>query len=328
MRRDVDFWLRGESVQNFGDFLSAYLLRTLFLPAPATGRTLRLIGSCIEDKSVPPSNAVWARLRQKPVFRGCGLRTADGLSPDRRDAAMFLAVRGPLTRVALNLPAEVPIGDPALLLPALHPTGDVPPSGETLVVPHIFDRREDAQLRMLTGCGRVLRPALPNRLAAIPSFIDDIAAADFVLCGALHAAITAAAYRRPFAFWDSGQIDLPFKWQDFAASVGIPAEFVPDVATGRAMHARDIAPRLEIPPLWPMLVAAPLPVRPDRLIDIIQMDLARHGQAAFAHAVPQAGTVAMGVKKAKREQPFFFEKKHQKTFAQMDRVGFTVKGSE
>jgi hypothetical protein len=31
------------------------------------------------------------------------------------------------------------------------------------------------------------------------------------LAGALHGAIIACAYRVPFAYYDSGKIDLPFK---------------------------------------------------------------------------------------------------------------------
>ena len=41
--------------------------------------------------------------------------------------------------------------------------------------------------------------------------IAAIVAAEFVLAGALHAAVVACAYDVPFAYYDSGDIDLPFK---------------------------------------------------------------------------------------------------------------------
>ncbi|WP_428487097.1 glycosyltransferase [Rhodopila sp.] len=290
MTHDVRYWLQGEGVQNFGDFLSEYLLRNLFFSQPNQGRDLRIIGSCIDDWFVEPaplSPSGGALDGAGPIFWGCGLRQEDGLSPERRGSAEILAVRGPLTRSALRLGNTVPVGDPALLLPALHRAVGLwrRSNSPTLIVPHFHEKRDDAELLALTGCSAVLRPNIPNDLTAISEFIDQVAAADFVLCGAMHAAIVAAAYDRPFAFWDSGDVDLPFKWQDFAASVGIPCAFQPDLATARAYHAAAIAPAIRMPVLWPLLVASPLPVRPDAFVNVVAMDVARHGLAALEPGV-------------------------------------------
>ena len=286
MTHDVQYWMQGEGIQNFGDFLSEYLLRNLFFSQPSQGRELRIIGSCIDDWFVesPSSGALDAT---GPIFWGCGLRDEDGLSPERRGSVEILAVRGPLTRSALRLGNTVPVGDPALLLPALHHAASLwrRSAGSTLIVPHFHEKRGDAELLALTGCSAVLRPNIPNDLTAIGEFIDHVFAADFVLCGAMHAAIVAAAYGRPFAFWESGDVDLPFKWQDFAASVGIPCAFQSDLAAARAHYEAAIGPVIRIPVLWPLLVASPLPVRPDAFVNVVAMDVARHGLAALEPSV-------------------------------------------
>ena len=285
MTPEIRHWLQGEGVQNFGDFLSEYLLQNLFYPQPRQGRDLRIIGSCIDDWLIAPpalSPDGGGLDGSGTIFWGCGLRREGGLSPEQRSAAEILAVRGPLTRSALRLNPAMPIGDPALLLPALYrSTASRDPDGATLIVPHFHDGRSEDELLELTGCSAVRRPNIPNDLTAITEFIDHIVAADFVLCGAMHAAIVAAAYGRPFAFWDSGNVDLPFKWHDFAASVGIPCVFHAELAVARAHYQAEIAPVIQIPVLWPLLVAAPLPVRPDALVSVMEMDIARHGLAAL-----------------------------------------------
>ena len=283
MNPDVRYWLQGEGVQNFGDFLSEYLLQNLFYPQPSLGREIRIIGSCIDDGFMdsPPRSRDGGDLDgHGPIFWGCGLRREDGLSAERRRGAEILSVRGPLTHAALRLTPTVPIGDPALLLPALYsPAGQRDPNRPTLIVPHFHDKRNDGELLSLTGCAAVLRPNIPNDLASIGEFIDQIVAADFVLCGAMHAAIVAAAYDRPFAFWDSGEVDLPFKWRDFAASVGIPCVFHSELTAAEAHYRAAIAPAIRIPVLWPVLVASPLPVRPNAFVSVIKKDIARHGVA-------------------------------------------------
>src|SRR3954454_7396010 len=123
MTRDVRYWMQGEGIQNFGDFLSEYFLHNLFFAQPREGRELRIIGSCIDDWFVeapllsPDGGAVGGT---GPIFWGCGLRSESALSPERLGSVEILTVRGPLTRSALRLGNTVPVGDPALLLPALH----------------------------------------------------------------------------------------------------------------------------------------------------------------------------------------------------------------
>ncbi len=280
--QNIAYWMRGGPVQNFGDFLSEFFIEHLFFAQPNPGQRLRIVGSCIDDMFVPPRSERAGG--DELVFWGCGLRTADGLSADRREGVDILAVRGPLSRSALRLGSSVPFGDPGLLMPALYKAATVvrQPSTDALLIPHFHDRRSDAELLALSGCDAVLRPNLPNDLTAITEFVDRVVAARFVLAGALHGAIIAAAYGRPFAFWNSGDIDLPFKWTDFAASIAIPCVFHAALPEAEAQYEAEIRPALRIPVLWPLLVAAPMPVRPDAFVSVIAQDVARHGPAALA----------------------------------------------
>ena len=279
MDQDIRYWKQGEYLQNFGDFLSQYFLQHLFFAQPARGQVLHVIGSCIDDFFVPLQADPEA---EPPVFWGCGLRTQTGLSEDRFPLADILAVRGPLTRSALRLGDSVPMGDPGLLLPALYkPALRDRPTTRALLVPHFHDKRSDIDLLEISGCDDVLRPNLANDTGAIEEFIDRLVAARFVLCGSLHAAIAAAAYGTKFAYWDSGDIDLPFKWQDFSASIGVPCAFHETIAAAEAYYEAEMAPSLRLPVLWPLLAAAPLPVRPEAFASVVEGDVRRHGLAAF-----------------------------------------------
>ena len=182
-----------------------------------------------------------------------------------------------MTRSVLRLGAGVPIGDTALLLPLIHAPPARPTFPQAILVPHFHESRTDEALRAASGVDAVLRPNLRNSPLAVIDFIDAVSRASFVLAGSLHAAITAAAYGVPFAFWDNGAVNLPFKWRDFAASIEIPCVFHPTLAGARAWFAREAAATLRLPPLSPMLAVAPLPVRPELFGEAIRRDVRRHG---------------------------------------------------
>jgi hypothetical protein len=281
MQRALPYWRKGEALQNFGDYLTEYFLERLFYGAGLSARTIRLIGSAMDDGLVsnPTSDLSWNGLESnKTIFWGCGLRSENSLSERVREQCTILSVRGPLSRSALRLGENTPIGDPGLLLPFLH-TPKVHPiwHGRNLLVPHFNDTRSDTELLELSGCDAILRPQILPDPLAVEQFIDAVASARFVLAGALHGAITAAAYGIPFGFWDSGSIDVPFKWHDFAASVHIPCKFHRTLTEADPFFATEISPKITFPPLLPMLAAAPFAVRQKPLICAIEVDVARHG---------------------------------------------------
>ncbi|MCG7360615.1 glycosyltransferase [Roseomonas sp. ACRSG] len=295
MKHIVAYWMKGEGVQNFGDFLSEFFMRDLFFPQVMPGRELRIVGSCIDDIFVPPvpmAEDGTLASPNGPIFWGCGLRREDGLSLERRPNAEILAVRGPLSRSTLRLGNSVPIGDPGLLLPALHRAAYLHRAGGVgaLLIPHFHEQRSDSELLRASGCDTVLRPNIPNDLTSVTETIDQIVAADFVLSASLHGAIVAVAYGKPFGFWQDGHTDLPFKWADFAASIGIPCVFHERLTDAQAHYQAEVAPALSIPVLWPLLVSTPLPVRPDAFMSVIELDIRRHGLAALNAPISSRAT--------------------------------------
>lgn len=282
MNDRVYYWRQDERIQNFGDSLSRMLSSALFFPLVPSARAIHLIGSVIDDYFVP-GDASGATVTEPVVFWGCGLRQPGGLSEGGRAGSRILAVRGPLSASELRLGIGVPQGDPGLLMPLIYQPRPYPGmAGRTVCVPHFHDARSDAELIAITGCDLVLRPNIGDDSYHIERFIDGLVAADFVLSGSLHAAIVAAAYGRPFAFWDSGNIDLPFKWADFAASVAIPAMFQPDIASARTHYDTVIRSSVAPPPLWPLLASAPLLPRPEAVLAVARQHVQRQAGAEAA----------------------------------------------
>jgi tRNA U34 2-thiouridine synthase MnmA/TrmU len=284
----VTWWREGEDRQNAGDFLASLIRNELFLPLGLEGSSTYLIGSVIDDRFLEDASEA-----HPAIFWGAGCRDASGISPALRSRARILAVRGPLTRAALGLGTDVPMGDAAFLLPGLV---EVAPAartaGCTVVVPHVNDERGDDALLAASGADVVVRMDIPASHAALLSVIAELAAADLVLSASLHGALVALAWGRPFAFWDDGAVDLPFKWQDAAALLGIETTFHRHVADGRAWHAA-IRDTITVPSPLPMLAHAPLLVRPDALIRVLRAELRRPG-ADTDRVLDDAATVFRG----------------------------------
>ena len=255
----VVYWLEGEAQQNFGDFLTEYLADSLVQRMLGSADAYRFIGSAICDSIVRDDLAAanaWAN--GKVAFWGCGARDDRALAPESLARAEFYGVRGPLTRQLLGLPSEVTLGDPAFLLPLFHARKTSPrTAGKRICVPHFLDRKTDEAILAESGADLVVRPSVDNSRDALKAILDDIASADFVLAGSLHAAIVACAYDRPFAYYDAGHVDIPFKWRDFAASIGVSPLYVGNVADGESIYAQFLKSRIVKPALFPLLAGAP-----------------------------------------------------------------------
>ena len=261
MTDSIVYWLKGHEVQNFGDFL-AHVLCERLLTGPATVQApmYRLIGSAIDYWVIKADLETLSATGSTglPVYWGCGMRDVHAPPPETLAAVSISAVRGPLSRRSLLLPDDFPTGDPGLLLPYIHVAQFAPDVvGRTVAIPHFNEPLADDALLALSGADLVLRPKVAATTEAAMKFVDKICAAEFVLCGSLHAAIIAAAYGKPFAFWDTGHLDIAFKWRDFAGSVGIPTVFVQNIAQARIAYFRLISPTIELPPLRALLQAAP-----------------------------------------------------------------------
>lgn len=267
-------------VQNFGDFLPRFMARAMMLQPRVQCDAYLLVGSLLSDDNV--TRILRSRagtMNGRLAVWGCGARSEDSLSPELAERCAFFAVRGPRTRDALNLPSNTPLGDPGFLAPLFH----TPPrmgGGGTLCIPHFGDGRGDAELLEMSGADKCVRPVVEANDVALASLLNQIAAADFVLSNSMHGAIIACAYGRPFAFWDNGHLDVPFKWLDLSESISIPLAFQTDVASGRAHYDDVIKPSLKPIGNLDLLLASPFAARPSVLLRAAVLDGALGQQAA------------------------------------------------
>ena len=278
------FWSSDTALWNYGDAISVFLVDELIYDFfPYSART-HIIGSVIFDGILQDSNPHGAGLAKslyedrdiKAVFWGCGIRNPGSLSSDLYSSVEFLAVRGPVSASDLRLGGTVPQGDPALLLPALYKPRRSPKFvDKSVCVPHYNDSRTDEEIRRISGCDLVLRPAVKKDRASIKAFIDAICSARFILAGAMHAAVTAAAYGVPFGFWDSGAIDIPTKWEDMASLLGISCAFFETVDEAAEFYEREIAPTIAIPSLWPLICVAPGFLKTAGMLKVLKYEMER-----------------------------------------------------
>jgi len=261
----------------------------LFLPAGAGDGIVHIIGSVIDDSYV--SGAQEIRPGTVPAFWACGIRTPNGLSKSNKEQIKILAVRGPVSAAALGIEGQVPIGDSALILPAIYQPVRAPSyEGRSICIPHFSDTRSDGELLAISNCDAVVRPNIGPDLADVYRLVDIIAAADFVLSASLHGAIIAAAYRRPFCFWDTGlPPDVPLKWSDFATSANFESIFATTITDARAVYDKSIEPHIRLPALAPLVESAPFAVRLDAYRKVQAFDASQQSQSvppALSQAVP------------------------------------------
>ncbi len=281
VQHGVDWWLRGANRQNFGDYMSAVIARSVMAGEPKiTAQRYFLIGSMLEPSvvqtvlaSLPEPSAGFPRI----VFWGCGMRNVNPLTETQRKQVVILGVRGPLTRTHLALPANTPLGDPALLLPAFYtPRPAVKTLGKTLAVPHAQETRSHMDLLTSSGADVLEEPLIPPTPEAFIELVDKIASARFVLAGSLHVAIVAAAYNRPFAFWNTGFTDIPFKWRDFAASIGVTACFSGCVKDGEIIYDALYKTAIRLPFLGALVDCAPFEFTPEVRAAVARLDATRN----------------------------------------------------
>jgi hypothetical protein len=211
---------------NFGDELNAWMWRELYpelfdADDNSDDDGIDFIGiGTILDRQLPK--------RGLNVVLGTG--TGYAPPPDiRGDPTQWCVygVRGPLTAQLLDLPREAVLTDPAILL-ADHPRwrdrrseSQSVESGDVIFVPHWKSTRfgqwqaacELAQIRFVDPCDEA------------HEVIDRIAGARLVIAESMHAAIIADALRVPWVPVVLSREVSPFKWADWAATVGL--EYTP-----------------------------------------------------------------------------------------------------
>lgn len=286
---EFEHWLKAEKEQDFSDGLNEYLARRLFVRTPRDVKQVRVVGSHLRDwhaenaSNASRSGGGLVKSDRLVVWGGCA-REIDGLCSGSGQKLEILSVRGPVSASELRLGAGVPTGDPSLVLPALYtPRPSEIYAGKTLCIPHFKDRRTDEELIAASGADLVLRPNIDGADEAVEAFLDAMCAARFVLSAALHPVILAAAYKVPFAFWDSFQcvVDEKARWRDFAESVGVPAVFVQTLLQGAKVYDEQIARNLKLPSLWRALVRSPYLLNAEAVLRILRHDLSGLDQEAI-----------------------------------------------
>jgi hypothetical protein len=191
------YWARTPRPGNFGDVITPWMIRletgedpTWAAPKPGTvmgaGSIIRFAAGC----KVWGSGIMWKKDKLHPKNEYCG-------------------VRGPLTRDKVK--ADVPIGDPGLLLPLFY---DVPVEKEVGVgvVAHYRHTREANAMGF-----HVINPLCKNPRKVI----DDIRACQYICSSSLHGLIAAEAYGIPWKWVTfSGKLSGDgSKFQDFFQSI-------------------------------------------------------------------------------------------------------------
>ncbi len=201
----------GEDTQNFGDDLNRWLWPRLLpgLLDDDAQTTLVGIGTLLNERLTEETPLAHQRL----IF-STGAGYGDGsyrLGPADR----VYCVRGPLTAQALGLPPSAAIADGALLVRRFYQ----PPVKKHCAfayMPHIEQIADNAWQSICAELGiGYLDPRWPTE-----RILDGIAHTEVLLTEAMHGAIVADALRVPWIAVDTHPHILPFKWQDWCASVG------------------------------------------------------------------------------------------------------------
>lgn len=201
---------------NFGDDLNLWFWDEV-LPEwreIMPDRLLVGVGSLLND-GLPPGTP-------KTVI-GSGVaygRLPDTSNPNEWD---FRAVRGPRSAAALNLPPEMGIVDPAVLIADMPRFADVPRRPRPIFIPHHLTCERHDWVAVCAAAG--VDYVTPEDDA--DTVIAAIAGAPLVVTESMHGAILADAFRVP---WTAVRINHRFnmfKWQDWAESLEVDLEVLP-----------------------------------------------------------------------------------------------------
>lgn len=242
VRHNSTAWVRmqragGTPFQNFGDELSAKVIWE------ATGR--RAIWTPVERAEALGIGSVidlYIRRGGQGMIWGSGLRNMSPgltLAPNR-----IAAVRGRLTRDALDLPEETVLGDPGLIARSIYQSPRR--RSGTLVLPHFSEFRgrtaSPILMHLRAQGGKVVVPSAP-----VDTVCASIARADHLVTSSLHGLVVADALGTPATLVRFTQTREPIhKYDDYNSAFGLNSKFespesVADPA--RRIKLRDEAAR-------------------------------------------------------------------------------------
>lgn len=205
----------GADTQNFGDDLNRWLWPKL-LPGLLDGNpqaALIGIGTLLNERLAEET----PHAQQRLIF-STGAGYGDG-SYRPGPADRVYCVRGPLTAQALGLPPAAAIADGAVLVRRFYQ----PPAGKHCAfayMPHVEQIADHAWQSVCAELGiGYLDPRWPTE-----RILEGIGRTEVLLTEAMHGAIVADALRVPWIAANTHPHILPFKWQDWCASLGTTYE--------------------------------------------------------------------------------------------------------
>lgn len=217
----------GGNVTNFGDALNRVVIEALFGEPPKWSSLskcdLVCIGSVLNSYVSRGSAA---------LVLGSGVRNPklfDSAEGPLIPADKCVSVRGVLSRDALRLPQDTPLGEPGLLISRIiaksTPQDEYPRVG---LLPHFSefgDRASRAQMReaRLKGYEILYPNASPRELAR------EISSLDLLVTSSLHGLVFANAYGVPaqLVSFASRNTENPFKFNDYLSVFDLQAQFRP-----------------------------------------------------------------------------------------------------
>ena len=222
---------------NFGDDLNALLLPRIFPRISVNGPNLNDAPAVVLGFGTilnAQTRDSLSHHQRKFVFSsGYGYDLAKTGKLDLGADWDVRCVRGPLTARALGLNTNAAVTDGAMLAARLLPQSQRKGS-KPAFMPHITTARHGRN-HWEKLCNRLGLPYLDPR-DPIETLLQQVASAAFLLTEAMHGAILADAYRTPWIALSICDV-LPFKWQDWGASLDL--------------EYRPVA----LPPIWPDKVA-------------------------------------------------------------------------
>ncbi len=196
---------------NFGDDLNLWLWDFLLPGFRAVRSEVLLVGvgTVLNRALLPPG--------QKKLVVGSGF--GYGAAPELSDKEEWdiRCVRGPLTAERLGLDERLGIVDPAVMVADMPEFQGLPKVYDAIFVPHWESTVGGIWPAVCRAAGLVY----VDPCGEAKSVIAAIAGARLVVAESMHAAILADALRVPWVAVTTSRHINSFKWEDWAASLGL-----------------------------------------------------------------------------------------------------------
>ncbi|MGD1898989.1 MAG: polysaccharide pyruvyl transferase family protein [Phormidesmis sp.] len=217
--------------RNFGDELNPWLWPRLIPWFDDCPQTVFVgIGTMLND-TIPR----WINQAENAIFFSTGAGYGRRLRLRKQPNWRIYCVRGPLSANRLKLPASMAITDGAALLKRyFSAVATTERRHKVSYMPHFRHGNPQLFQAVCKQAGiRYIDPA-----GDIEEVIADISQSELLISEAMHGAILADTMRVPWIPARTNPRILPFKWQDWCASIGQP--YCPQIIRGaRSLSYQD-----------------------------------------------------------------------------------------